>query len=254
MWPVSRPHHWGLATTVTTPHRVWPVYTTICCGLGHTIFHRVEDVVVAISVLSRQTEAEQLASTCLLDWILLHRQHSGLSIFFQRWRLDAVGSCWISAFLAKLKMWLGIDSRTAAYVLIFCLGMLSLMTLTAWPWTLRERTWVRAFSSCVLCYLVSAFVAVCSFTNRLSVTVCKWDVSCQMCCISIWVLFISPWRFLTQKRSDISLKEGMPSPHLDLGITDISLTQLEVGSFIHFRMCSKHMESRFWSVQVDPKL
>ena len=121
--------------------------------------------------LSRQTEAEQLASTCLLDWILLHRQHSGLSIFFQRWRLDAVGSCWISAYLAKLKMWLGIDSRTAAQMLIFCRDMLSLMTLTAWPWTLRERTWVMAFSSCVLCRLNSAFVAVCSFTNWLSVTV-----------------------------------------------------------------------------------
>ena len=115
-----------------------------------------------------------------------------------------------------------------------------------------------AFSSCVLCRFVSAFVAVCSFANRLSVTHCiqMWCFLPDMLHFDLTVNTIAhdvSWPII--KRSDISsIERGNAQP--TLGFRDhrhFFDTAGDFGSFIHFRMCSKLAESRFWSFQVDPK-
>ena len=52
--------------------------------------------------LSRLVGAEHLARTCLFDWIRLHKQHSGLAIFFHLNRLEAVGSVVVWALSGRM--------------------------------------------------------------------------------------------------------------------------------------------------------
>ena len=160
--------------------------------------------------LSSALASEQLLSTCLFDCTFseFHNLHIGLSIFFHRWRLDAVGSCWIRAFRAKPKMYCGIESRVEDQTEIFCLPIDPVTDFTIKPWVFSEKRCVCAVSSWCLRRLLRADMADTYITDCWRG--CLWRCFCTTN-HAIFVEFLVPscvWVCASFSATDVRMCHG----------------------------------------------